>query len=331
MYENMEMKTVFASELEKLMASDDRVVLVDADLARANGTLGIRKRFPDRAFDVGVEEQNMASVAAGLASYGFIPFITSFAAFAARRMCDQVAISIAYAKSNVKIVGTDPGITAELNGGTHMTMEDIGIMRSIPGMVIFEPVDAVQLAKAMPEILKFDGPVYIRLFRKAAPAVFADDYKFALFKADVLREGTDITLFATGIMVAPTLEAADKLREKRIAAEVINVHTLKPIDADTIIHSVRKTGAAVTCENHNIIGGLRSAVAEVLTDHCPVPLKAVGVQDHFGEVGKSAYLIKKFKMTADDIVGRAIDCMAMKKQCAQANPAAVPSATSKVS
>jgi transketolase len=314
MYEKMEMRAVFASVLEELMAADDRVLLVDADLGRANGTLGIKKKFPDRAFNVGVAEQNMASVAAGLASYGYIPFINSFTPFASRRICDQVAISIAYAERNVKIVGTDPGIMAELNGCTHMSMEDVGVLRSIPRMVIFEPVDALQLARALPEIVAFDGPVYIRLFRKATPVVFSEDYRFSLFTADLLREGTDITLFATGIMVTAALGAAEKLLGQGISAEVINTHTLKPLDAETVIRSVRKTGAAVTCENHNIIGGLRSAVAEVITDECPVPLKGIGVRDHFGQVSRSPYLLKKFKMTADDIVEMAMACLDLKSR-----------------
>jgi transketolase len=314
MYEKMEMKAVFASGLEELMAADDRVVLIDADLGRANGTLGIKQKFPDRAFNVGVAEQNMASVAAGLASYGFIPFINSFAPFATRRICDQITISIAYAERNVKIVGTDPGITAEMNGCTHMSMEDVGVLRSIPRMVIFEPVDAMQIAKAMPEIVKFDGPVYIRLFRKVAPAVFSEGYQFSLFTADLLREGTDITLFATGIMVTAALDAAEKLLGQGISAEVINTHTLKPLDAETVIRSVQKTGAAVTCENHNIIGGLRSAVAEVITEECPVPLMGIGVRDHFGQVSKSPYLLKKFKMTAEDIVEMAMVCLDLKSR-----------------
>jgi len=313
MYENVEMKAIFAAELEKLMAADQRIMVLDADLARANGTLGLRKKFPDRALDVGLQEQNMASVAAGLASYGFIPFITSFGVFATRRICDQVTISIAYAKRNVKIVGTDPGVTAEMNGGTHMAIEDMGVLRSIPGIVIFEPVDGVQLARAMPKIVLYDGPVYMRLLRKPARPVFPDDYEFDLFKADVLRRGTDVTLFATGIMVGAALDAADKLAGRKISAEVINDHTIKPIDAETVLASVRKTGAAVTCENHNIIGGLRSAIAEVVSDSHPVPIKCVGVRDHFGEVSKADYLLEKFKMTSDDIVEQAVLSIAMKE------------------
>jgi transketolase len=318
MYENMEMRAVFAQGLAALMAADERVVLVDADLGRANGTLGIKQKFPDRAFNVGVAEQNMASVAAGLASYGFIPFINSFAPFASRRICDQITISIAYAERNVKIVGTDPGIAAELNGCTHMSMEDVGVLRSIPGMVIFEPVDAMQMAKALPEIVAYDGPVYIRLFRKLTPAVFGEDYAFSLFKADLLREGTDITLFATGIMVTAALAAAERLSGRGISAEVINPHTLKPLDAETVVRSVRKTGAAVTCENHNIIGGLRSAVAEVISETYPVPLLAVGVRDHFGQVAKAPYLLEKFKMMPGDIVNQALACLEVKSRLREA-------------
>ncbi len=312
MYEKMEMRQVFCRELEKIMEQDERVVCIDADLARANGTLGLRGKFPQRAFDVGVAEQNMAGVAAGLAAYGFIPFIGSFSAFASRRICDQVTVSIAYAKRNVKIIGSDPGIAAELNGGTHMSFEDIGVMRSIPGMVIFEPVDAVQLAKAMPQIVKYEGPVYIRLFRKASPVIFAEDYAFDLFKADLLKPGADVSIFASGIMVAQALKAAAMLGEQKIDAEVINVHTIKPIDAETVIAAARKTGAAVTCENHNIIGGLKSAVCEVLAGECPVPVTAVGIADHFGEVAKTDYLLQKYKMTADDIVAAALLAVSKK-------------------
>lgn len=312
MSENREMRSVFAAGLERLMAVDERVVLIDADLGRANGTLGIKRRFPDRAFNVGVAEQNMASIAAGLASYGFIPFINSFAAFASRRICDQITISIAYAERNVKIVGTDPGIAAELNGCTHMAMEDIGVLRSIPRLVIFEPTDAVQLEKALPEIATYEGPVYLRLFRKVAPAVFGEDDPFSLFRADILREGTDITLFATSFMVHAALEAAEKLARQGISAEVINPHTLKPLDAETVVRSVSKTGAAVTCENHNIIGGLRSAVAEVVTAECPVPVRAVGIQDCFGQVGKLPFLREKFMLMPEDIVAAVRGCLSLK-------------------
>jgi transketolase len=309
----MEMRAAFGAALERLMAADERIVLVDADLSKANGVAGIRKRFPERAFNVGVAEANMASIAAGLSSYGFIPFITTFTPFASRRICDQVTISITYAKRNVKIVGTDPGVAAEMNGGTHMSFEDVGVLRSIPGMVIFEPVDAVQVTKALPKLVAYDGPVYMRLFRKLSPTLLPDDYEFDLFKADVLREGSDITLFATGFMVGQALEAAAKLAGQGISAEVINVHTLKPVDVETVVKSVSKTGACVTCENHNILGGLRSAIAEVVTEHCPVPLKAVGINDEFGVVQKFGYLVQRFRLTADEVVAKALACLEMKK------------------
>lgn len=313
MNSNIEVRQVLADELGKIMEKDERIVVIDSDLARANGTLSLRDKFPERAFDVGIAEQNMAAVAAGMASYGFIPFIGSFTPFATRRICDQITISIAYAKRNVKIIGSDPGITAELNGGTHMSMEDMGVLRSIPTMTIFEPVDAVQLKKALPQIIEHDGPVYIRLFRKAAPIVFDENYEFNLFKADILKEGKDVTLFATGIMVKEALDAVEILKSEGIDAEVINIHTIKPIDKETIVASAKKTGAVVTCENHNVVGGLKAAVAEVLIEECPVPLKAIGVQDHFGEVAMMDYLKKKYKMTAQDIANAAKEVVAKKR------------------
>ncbi|KJS86477.1 MAG: transketolase [Peptococcaceae bacterium BICA1-8] len=312
MYENMEMRQIFCESIDRLMQEDERIIVIDADLARGNGTLSLREKYPQRAFDVGVAEQNMAALAAGMAAYGCVPFILSFTPFATRRICDQIAISIAYAKRNVKIIGSDPGITAELNGGTHMSVEDIGVLRSIPGIVIFEPVDGIQLAKALPQIIAYDGPVYIRLFRKIAPAIFNDSYKFNIFKADMLKEGKDISIFASGIMVDESIKAADILQSEGINAEILNIHTIKPLDIEAIIKSARKTGCVVTCENHNVIGGLGSAVAELLIQEFPVPLKTIGIQDHFGEVGSINYLKKKYKMTAEDIVKVAKDVLSNK-------------------
>lgn len=315
MYEKIEMRKVMADWIEVKMAEDDKVVIIDADLARANGTLGIRDKFPERALDVGVAESNMASIGAGLASYGYKPFIFSFCPFVTRRICDQVTISIVYAKQNVKIVGTDPGIAAAFNGGTHMTQEDVGVMRSVPGMVIYEPADGAQLAQALPQIFDYDGPVYIRLFRKVPAKTFfeREDYKFDLFKADVMKEGTDVTLFASGIEVKEAMEAAELLAAEGIQAEVINVHTIKPVDCEMVVASVKKTGCAVSCENHNIIGGLGSAVAEVLTQECPVPMEYIGTKDHFSEVGKTDYLVKKYHMDAESIKEAAKKCMARKE------------------
>ncbi len=308
----MLMKDAFGTTLRKMMETDERICVLDADLAKCNGTETLRNDFPERAFDVGIAEQNMASVAAGLSSYGFIPFITSFTPFATRRICDQIAISIAYAKQNVKIVGTDPGISAQLNGGTHMSMEDIGVLRSIPTMVIFEPVDNEQLIQAMPQIVDYKGPVYIRMFRKDCPEIFGKDYKFDLFKADTVKEGKDLTIFASGIMVKTSLDAAAKLEEKGISVEVINVHTIKPIDAEAVAASLKKTKCAVVAENHNILGGLFSAVCEVAAQNCPAPIIPVGVKDTFGEVGKLNDLAARFEMTEEDVIKAAEKALAAK-------------------
>ena len=307
----MEMRAVYAECLAELMEKDKHVCVLDADLAKASGTLNLYKRFPEQMFDCGVAEQNMASIAAGLASYGFKPWIESFTPFASRRICDQVAISISYAKSNVKIVGTDPGISAELNGGTHMSMEDIGVLRSIPGMVIYEPVDEIQLRAAMPVLAAYEGPVYVRLFRKELPKVFQEGYKFDLFKADTLKEGKDLTIFVSGMLTADVLEAAKLLANEGIDAEIINVHTIKPIDRETVIASARKTGTVLTVENHNVIGGLQSAVLEALAAE-KIPVTAVGVEDRFGEVGKLPYLREAMGLTVENIVAHAKKAVSLK-------------------
>ena len=307
----MEMRAVYANTMAELMRKDPHVCILDADLSKASGTRDLYEQFPKQMFDCGIAEQNMASIAAGMASYGYKPFIESFTAFATRRICDQIAISIVYAKQNVKVVGTDPGYSAELNGGTHMSMEDIGVLRSIPGIVIFEPVDAIQLEKALPVINDYNGCVYIRLFRKESPAVFDADYRFDLFKADTLREGADLSIFVSGCLTSDTLKAAEQLAQEGISCDVINVHTIKPIDRETVIASARKTGAVLTVENHNVIGGLHSAVLEALAAE-KIPAKAVGVQDRFGEVGKLPYLREAMGLTVGDIAAAAKKAAALK-------------------
>ncbi len=307
----MEMRAAYAQCLAQLMENDKRVCVLDADLAKASGTRALYERFPEQMFDCGVAEQNMASIAAGLASYGFKPYIESFTPFATRRICDQIAISIAYAKSNVKIVGTDPGISAELNGGTHMSMEDIGVLRSIPGIVIFEPVDETQLRAAMPVINDYEGAVYIRLFRKELPQVFGEGYSFDLFGTDTLRSGSDLTIFVSGMLTADVLTAAGILEAEGISCEVVNVHTIKPIDRESVIAAAKKTGAVLTVENHNVIGGLHSAVLEALAQE-KLPVCAVGVQDRFGEVGKLPYLREALGLTVDSIAAAARKAAALK-------------------
>ncbi len=307
----MQMRAVYAEELGRLMERDPKIVLLDADLGKASGTLGLRRQFPGRIFDCGVAEQNMASIAAGLASYGFKPWIESFAPFASRRICDQIAISICYPGMNVKIVGTDPGITAELNGGTHMSMEDIGVLRSIPGIVIFEPVDEVQLRSAMPALDAYEGPVYVRLVRAEQPAVFGADYRFDLFKADLLRQGSDLTICVSGFLTRDCLDAAEELEKEGVSCEILNLHTIKPMDREAVVASARKTGAVLTAENHNIVGGLHAAVLEALARE-RIPVWAVGVEDRFGEVGKLPYLKPALGLTKEHILSAAREAVRSK-------------------
>lgn len=309
----MEMRKIFSQEIDKLMQVNGKVCVVNADLAGAHDNFWIQDKYPERAFNIGVCEQNLASLAGGMAAYGMIPFIYSFASFTGRRMLDQIAVSICHPKLNVKLVGSDPGIAATILGATHSALDDIGALRSIANLVIFEAVDETQIRQALPQIVAYDGAVYIRLIRKDAEDVFGEDYKFDLFKADVLEEGTDVTIMATGIMVAEAVRAAAMLKEEGISAEVINVHTIKPVDKETVLASLKKTGCGVTCENHNILGGLHSAIADVVTEEYPVPLKAIGVHDRFSEVGPLDYLKKLFGLTAEDIAAAAKESMKQKR------------------
>lgn len=309
-----EMREVFAATMSKLMASDERVVTIDSDLAKAVYTDRLRLSYPERALDVGIAEQNMISIAAGLASYGFKPFAISFAPFAVRSVCDQIVMNLAFTGADVKIVGADPGITAEHNGATHMTFEDVSILRAIPGIVIYEPADAAELAVALPVIKDFHGVVYIRMMRKKTPAIHDSGYEFDLFKADKLKEGEDVTIVASGVEVCEAVRASEMLREEGISAEVISAHTLKPFDTETLVDSVRKTGCAVTAENHNIHGGLYSIVTETLAGACPVPVIPIGVRDSFGARGTLGELKKLFKMTAEDIARAAREAVRMKKR-----------------
>lgn len=296
------LRETYVDLLLEYARKDSRIVLVEADLAKAAGTNRFQQELPDRLVNVGIAEANMIGVAAGMAVMGKLPFTHTFTAFSSRRVCDQVTLSVAYAGLKVVIMGSDPGITAELNGGTHMSMEDMAIMRNIPGMLIYEPVDSAQLRLAFPQILEHDGPVYIRLLRRAATQIFDAHSSFRLGKGALLREGCDVSIFATGILVAEALEAADLLQVEGIHAEVINIHTLKPLDRQMVLDSAKKTGAVVTAENHSVLNALGSAVAEVLAEECPAPLTRVGIQDHFGEVGLTPFLQKKYGLTAQDIV-----------------------------
>ena len=307
-----EMRAVYTEGLIALAEKDDRIVLCESDLMGANGTKNFLKTFPERTFDVGIAEANMIGVAAGLAACGKIPFANSFTPFATRRCLDQVTISCAYANLPVKIGGTDPGICAQLNGGTHMSLEDMALMRAIANMVVFEPTDAEQFRQAIPQIAYNDKPTYIRILRTQADKVFGADYRFKLGKADVLRDGTDVVIFCSGIMVIRSLVAAEMLAEEGISAAVVNVHTLKPLDEETILTYAAKCRVVVTAENHSIVGALGGAVAEVLGEKCPTVMRRVGVKDRFGEVGKLDYLEKALGLTAGDVAAAAKSAVAAK-------------------
>ncbi len=307
-----ELRAVYSEGLIALAEKDDRIVVCEADLMNANGTKSFLKAFPERTFDVGIAEANMIGVAAGLAACGKIPFANSFTPFATRRCLDQVTISCAYTRLPVKIGGTDPGICAQLNGGTHMSLEDMALMRAIANMVIFEPTDAEQFRQAIPQIAYNDAPTYIRILRTAADRVYGPDYQFRLGQADVLRDGSDVVIFCSGIMVIRSLVAAEMLAEKGINAAVVNVHTLKPLDEATVLQYAAKCRAVVTAENHSVVGALGGAVAELLGEKCPTVMRRVGVAGHFGEVGKLDYLEQKFHMTAADIAAAAESAIASK-------------------
>lgn len=301
MLEDKEMRSVYCELLLEAAEKDPRICVLDADLMRANGVLPFRDRFPERTIDAGIAEANMIGVASGLSTMGLIPFAGSFCTFSSRRCYDQIFVSAAYAGLNVKILGTDPGITAELNGGTHMSFEDYGILRCIPEMTIVEPVDTTQLRALFPQILEHYGTVYIRLARKKAEKVFSDNASFTLGKAARLRAGTDAAIFSTGIMVSRALQAAEILEAEGISVRVENMHTIKPIDREAIVSAANDCGAIVTAENHNVVGGLASAVSEVAAQCRPVPMEFVGVQDQFGQVGKMPFLGEYYHLLPEDI------------------------------
>lgn len=300
--DKVEMRTAFCESMIALAEKDERIVLLDCDLMSAMGTKPFAKMFPERTIDCGIQEANMYGVAAGLSAEGKIPFAHTFGVFASRRACDQIYMSCAYAGQNVKIIGSDPGITAALNGGTHMALEDLGIMRTIPEVTIVEPTDVVMIKNLLPKIAAQNGVFYVRLVRKNCEMVYKDGSDFNIGRANVLREGRDVTIIAMGYCVAQALEAARKLADDNIEATVIDMFTLKPIDREIIIYAAKQTGVVVTAENHNINCALGSAVAEVLCESAPAPMVRLGTQDVFGEVGFRDELAARFGMDASAII-----------------------------
>lgn len=309
-----EMRAVFCEVLMQMAEEDPRVCLLDADLMNAAGTKPFREAFPDRTFDCGVQEANMIGVAAGLSATGMIPFAHTFSTFASRRACDQIFLSCLYARQNVKIVGSDPGILAGLNGGTHMPFEDVGILRSMPGITVVEPADATALRKLLRLAKDAPGTWYIRLARRLTPEIYEDGAEFEVGGSNVLREGGDVSILAMGYCAAEGLKAAELLAEKGISARVVDVYCVKPIDRRAVVCAARETGAIVTAENHNVINGLGSAVADVLCEEdCFCPLEKTGARDEFGEVGPVPYLAQRFHMTAEDICAAAERAVARKR------------------
>lgn len=297
-YKGLEMRKVYGDTLIKLAENNDKITVIDCDLSLSMGTKEFYAKFPERAFNLGIQEANACCVASGLSTEGFVPFVHTLAVFASRRICDQIFLSCSYAGRNVKIIGGDSGICATMNGGTHMAFEDIGVLRSIPDITIVEPTDNAMLAKILPIIAETYGVFYMRYPRRMTVPVYDDEENFEIGKAKLLKEGDDLTIIASGITVAEALSASETLEKEGISARVVDMFTIKPVDRDMIIRSAEKTGAILTVENHNVIGGLGSAVSEVVAENCPVPMKRMGVGEEFGEVGTQDYLAERYKLTA---------------------------------
>lgn len=311
-------RQLFGEILAEVGRKNPNVVVVDCQTAMPTAASLFAKALPERFIDLGIAEQNAVSFAAGLARMGLVPVLPLFACFSSRRALDQVTIQVAYAGMNVKVCGLYAGLTSPNTGATHQMLSDVAILRSVPKMTIVEPADAIELAQALPAVIAHRGPVYFRLVRGdiqgPCPRVSPDGYTFRLGKAAVLREGRDVTLIGSGLMVSRCLWAAAALARAGISACVINVSTLKPLDADLIVSSARLTGAVVTAENHTVLGGLGGAVAEVLGDACPVPIRRVGVQDRFGTSGPLEDLFPHYGLTADAVCDAARDALAAKSR-----------------
>ena len=292
----------YGNALVELGKEHENLVVLDADLAAATKTGNFKKAFPDRFFDCGIAESNLMGVAAGLAAAGMVPFASTFAMFAAGRAFEQVRNSIGYPHLNVKIGATHAGISVGEDGATHQCNEDIALMRTIPGMVVINPSDDVEARAAVRAAYEYQGPVYLRFGRLAVPVINdRPDYRFELGKGIVLREGKDLTIFATGLEVSESLAAAELLAADGIQAKVVNIHTIKPLDEELVVAAAKETGKVVTVEEHSVIGGLGSAICDVLCEKCPTPVKKLGVQDVFGESGPAVKLLEKYRLDAKGI------------------------------
>lgn len=307
-------RDAYGQALLELGAENEAIVVLDADLAKSTKTALFAERFPERFFNMGIAEQNLMCTAGGLSLVGKIPFASTFAIFATGRAWEQVRNTICYPSLNVKIAATHAGVTVGEDGGSHQTVEDIGIMRIIPNMTVLVPADATETKAIVRAAVEHDGPVYIRLGRSAVPVLFEEnDYEFAIGKANVIRPGSDVAICAIGTMVAAALQAAEQLAEEGIEARVINMASVKPIDRETLVAAAEECGAIVTSEEHNVIGGLGDAVTEVVAASCPVPVLRHGIEDHFGESGKGEQLLDEFGLNADGIIAKVRQALALKR------------------
>lgn len=297
-------KDLLGATIPRLAAEDPDVIYLDADLMSCIGTTKFAKEHPERAINCGISEANMIGTACGLSAAGFKPIVHTFGPFASRRVFDQIFLSGGYAKNSITVIGTDPGVTATYNGGTHMPFEDMALYRAIPHATVFDITDTAMLTDILTQCKDLPGVKYLRVGRKLAAKVYETGSKFTIGKAIPLREGKDAVIFATGIMIHEAMQAAEQLSKEGIEVAVVDMFTVKPIDEDAIVQYARATGAVVTAENHNKIGGLFSAVSDVLARKCPTPAEYVAVEDEFGEVGPQDYLQKRFGLTADNIVAK---------------------------
>lgn len=299
-------RAAYGHALKTEVYKNPNVVVLEADLGNATKSNAFKEVAPERYFNMGISEQDLIGTAAGFAAAGKIPLASTFAVFATGRAFEQVRNSVCYPKLNVKICATHAGLTVGADGGSHQAIEDISLMRTLPNMTVMNPADAKEAEAAVLAAIDYQGPVYIRLGRAETKDIHDDSYHFEWGKAEVLRQGSDVSIFATGIMTAKALDAAETLAKQGVQAEVINVHTIKPLDEETVIASAKKTGKVVTAEEHSIIGGLGSAIAEVLARQCPTKQAFVGVQDSFGESGSPDDLLEKYGLTTEAIVKAAV-------------------------
>ena len=306
-------RDAYGQTLAELGEENGSIVVLDADLSGSTKTSVFAKKFPERFFNMGIAEANMVGTAAGLAAAGKVPFVSTFAIFAAGRAWEQIRQSVAYPKANVKVVATHGGVTVGEDGGSHQSVEDIAIMRAIPNMTVIVPADGPETAKAIRAVAAYKGPVYVRLGRNKVPTVTAEDTPFVIGKGSQLADGTDLTFVTTGLMTAQALAAAEILAKEGISARVVHLATIKPLDGEILLKAARETGAIVTAEEHSVVGGLGGAVAEFLAENCPVLLKRVGIHDRFGISGKAEELLKYFGLMPADLAEAGREIVARKQ------------------